>query len=63
MFELNETMYDCTHAKFNHIIDNDNVNCDLGIMIEVEGEQQFEAQYTSAVVAKSNLKDYSESEE
>lgn len=60
IYELIEELENCTHAKVNFVIDETFVNADLGVYVEVEGEQQFEAQYTSAVVAKTNLLDYEE---
>lgn len=54
--ELIEQLENCTHAKVNFIIDEEYVNCDLGIY----EEENFVSKYTSAVVAKTNLKDYAE---
>lgn len=54
IYELIEPMEGYSLAKFNHVIDELNVNCDLG---EYENEV-FVGKYTSAVVPKVNLLDY-----
>ena len=61
IYKLTSKLQKCTHGKFNHIIDSTNVNCDLGVYVtDANGKQQFEAQYTSAVVKKTRLVDYSD---
>ena len=65
IFQLVNQLQNCTHGKFNHIIDDLNVNCDLGIYVDVTDEQgnttsEFQSQYTSAVVLKTNLVNYSD---
>jgi len=64
IYELKKQLENCTHGKFNHIIDGEHVNCDLGIYEDVTNEDgvtsEFVPKYTSAVVRKDNLVDYSE---
>jgi len=58
IYELINELENCTHGKFNHVIDELHVNLDLGIYEDIKGEITFIPKYTSAVVPKSNIKDY-----
>lgn len=58
IFELNEQLENCTHAKVNFAIDDEYLNCDLGIYEEINNEIIFVAKYTSAVIHKSSLINY-----
>ena len=63
IYKLTSKLQKCTHGKFNHIIDSANVNCDLGVYVtDADGKQQFEARYTSAVVKKTRLVNYSDTD-
>jgi len=63
IYELKTQLENCTHGKFNHIIDAEHVNCDLGVYENDEnGVSKFVAKYTSAVVRKDNLVNYNEDE-
>ena len=67
IYKLTSKLQKCTHGKFNHIIDSANVNCDLGVYADVTDEQgkttsEFQPQYTSAVVKKTRLVNYSDAD-
>lgn len=59
VFDLIEPIEGWLKVKVNHEIDNEHVNGDLGILVEeVNGEIVFVGKYTSAVIDKTNIKDY-----
>lgn len=63
IYELLVQHEECTHMKVVKLADSSpttHVVGDLGIYVEVDGEQQFQPQYSNAALPKNELINYVE---
>jgi hypothetical protein len=64
VYKLTETLEGCEYAKVNFVIDEEYVNADLGYVdVNENDEEVFVPEYTSAVVKKTQLINYTEENE
>lgn len=59
-YQLTETIENCDYAKVNFPIDENYVNCDLGVFEVTDNDEIFVIKYPSAVIEKSKLINYKE---